>query len=332
MKRLIQIVCIAFAMLLTGTAPVAADEPDRARVTVSGISSGAYLATQVHVALSDRVDGVALLAGGPWRCAEGSIAHALGRCISGQALDVQAFIDAVRAAAQQGLIDDPAGLAGDRVWLFIGAADPVVNPALTRATAEFYRAFTADDGIRLVTGPDATHGWPTLSNGKPCGEMGDAYINACDFDAAGQLLTHLYGPLAPPAKANADRLEAMQQAGLVPDGAGFADTGFVYLPSSCSDRPEDCRLHIALHGCRQGAEFIGERFARETGLNAWAESNAIVVLYPQLNTSAYNPQGCWDWWGYTGAGYDLREAPQIRGIAALIDSWTSGHPQGVTRQ
>jgi hypothetical protein len=32
----------------------------------------------------------------------------------------------------------------------------------------------------------------------------------------------------------------------------------------------------------------------------------MVLLYPQATTSGlipYNPKGCWDWWGYTGADY-----------------------------
>ncbi|MCB1574574.1 MAG: hypothetical protein KDI80_11380, partial [Xanthomonadales bacterium] len=46
---------------------------DPSRTTVSGLSSGAYMATQAHMAFSDHIAGVALLAGGPYGCAEGSL-------------------------------------------------------------------------------------------------------------------------------------------------------------------------------------------------------------------------------------------------------------------
>jgi poly(3-hydroxybutyrate) depolymerase len=291
-------------------------------VTVSGISSGAYAATQVHVALSGTVSGAALLAGGPYRCAEGQLAHALGRCISGQGLEAGPLVEAARAAAEAGDIDPLAALADDRVWLFHGRADPIVAAAVNTAAAEFYRALLPETAVTVVDDMAVTHGWPTLEQGAPCGEMGGDYINACGYDAAGALLQHLYGPLEPPAPAGDGGLRPMQQASVVPEGGSFADTGYVYIPSSCEQDVAACRLHVAFHGCRQGKEFLEDRFARGAGLNEWAESNGIIVLYPQVNSSLFNPQGCWDWWGYTGPAYDLRSGPQVAGVAALIEAWS----------
>ena len=31
-----------------------------------------------------------------------------------------------------------------------------------------------------------------------------------------------------------------------------------------------------------------------------------------------NPEGCWDWWGYSGADYTVRSGVQIQAIAAMI--------------
>lgn len=59
-----------------------------------------------------------------------------------------------------------------------------------------------------------------------------------------------------------------------------------------------CRLHVAFHGCRQFAESVGTVFVEHSGLNAWAESNNIIVLYPQTVNSdvlPFNPKACWDW-------------------------------------
>lgn len=292
------------------------------RVTVSGISAGGYAAVQVHVALADAVSGAAVIAGGPYHCAEGNLAHALGRCISGEELDTAPLADGARAAAADGAIAPVESLSDDRVWLFHGLADPIVNVAVTRGLREFYAAFVPDEAMTLVDDVAVTHGWPTVDRGHPCGEMGGDYINACDYDAAGAMLQHLYGPLEPPTKAIEANLRPMDQAAIATEGSSLADSGYAYVPESCASNPGECRLHLSFHGCRQGKEFIGDSFARQAGFNEWAESNNIVVLYPQVSKSMMNPQGCWDWWGYTGADYDRRDGKQIAGIAALIAAWS----------
>ena len=51
-------------------------------VTVSGMSSGGYMATQFHVAHSDWVKGAGILAAGPYYCAKGDITTALAQCVN----------------------------------------------------------------------------------------------------------------------------------------------------------------------------------------------------------------------------------------------------------
>lgn len=315
---------LALVVLASALATLAvAGEPAQPRVTVSGISSGAYLATQAHVALSATIDGAALLAGGPYHCAEGNLGNALGRCISGTGLQAAPLLEATRAAAAAGSIDPIETLAGDRVWLFHGQADAVVNAGVNVALQDFYRALLRTEDVTVVDDIPVAHGWPTLESGNSCGEMGGDFINACDYDAAGALLQALYGELNAPVPAHEEGLQSLDQASLVPDGGSFAATGFAYVPQACAETPAECRLHLVFHGCRQGQQFIADRFARQSGLNEWAESNRIVVLYPQIESSAMNPQGCWDWWGYTGADYDVRSGKQIAGAAALINAWSN---------
>lgn len=320
--RISRMLGILVLSLLTAGLGAFADDGPSGRVTVSGISSGAYAAVQSHIALSNTISGVAAIAGGPYHCAEGNIMQALGGCISGADLDVSPLIEATRTAANAGAIDPLGALTHHRVWLFHGQADPVVNSAVTVALADFYKEFVPENAVVLVDNVAATHGWPTRDRGVACDQMGGDYINACDYDAAGELLRHLYGPLNAPLPVREDGFQSLDQASIVPEGGSFADSGFAYVPEACSDNPGECRLHLAFHGCRQGSEFVDDRFARMTGLNEWAESNRIVVLYPQANKSLVNPQGCWDWWGYTGADYDQRSGKQIAGVAALIAAWS----------
>ncbi|MEU5941728.1 hypothetical protein ABZ807_21650 [Micromonospora sp. NPDC047548] len=49
-------------------------------VYVAGVSSGGYLATQLHVAYSSRIRGAAIFAAGPYYCAQHNVAQALYGC------------------------------------------------------------------------------------------------------------------------------------------------------------------------------------------------------------------------------------------------------------
>ena len=62
-----------------------------------------------------------------------------------------------------------------------------------------------------------------------------------------------------------------------------------------------------------------------SGLNEWAEANQRVVLYPQATTSLANPQGCWDWWGFTESTWqldplhDTREGVQVKALMSMLE-------------
>ena len=102
----------------------------------------------------------------------------------------------------------------------------------------------------------------------------------------------------------------------------------MYVPAACA--AERCAVHVAFHGCRQNADAVGERFVREAGYNRWADTNRVIVLYPQTIARyfyVYNPRGCWDWWGYTGAQYATRNAPQIRAVMAMVERLSAPRPR-----
>jgi poly(3-hydroxybutyrate) depolymerase len=69
---------------------------------------------------------------------------------------------------------------------------------------------------------------------------------------------------------------------------------------------------------------VGQAFVRNAGYNRWADTNKIVVLYPQTGKGATN--GCWDWWGYDDANYAKKSAPQMKAIVAMMDRIGSGAP------
>jgi poly(3-hydroxybutyrate) depolymerase len=306
-------------------------------ITASGISSGAFMAVQLHVAHSRTVKGVGVLAGGPYYCAQGSLWAALNSCTTpttwAPVPPVELLRGEAEALARGGLVDPVANLATARVWLFAGKLDRVVEPPVVDATRRFYALFKPPpENLVLVADKPAGHGMITADAGVACGLTAAPYLNDCDFDAAGELLKHLLGPLEPPAAKETGRIVAFDQrpfAGGDAFAIGMGDAGFVYVPKACET--ESCRVHVALHGCRMSVEQIGERFVREAGYNRWADTNRLVVLYPQTTprngawfrdfrwSYVFNPRGCWDWWGYTGPQYANKAGPQVRAIKAMAD-------------
>ncbi len=279
------------------------------------------MAVQLHVAHSAQVKGVGVLAAGPYYCAQGSLWTALYNCMQPGSWsplpDPKILKQETDLLAKAERIDPTKNLAAARVWLFNGTRDRTVYPAVVHGLREYYALY----GVKteLVNKP-AGHAMPTVDAGtKDCVATREPYINDCDYDAAGELLRYVLGAVrAPAAKASGRLLEFEQEPHAA--GARMGDKGFVYVPKACEKGR--CRVHVALHGCRQSAEDIGDQFAREAGYNRWADGNRLIVLYPQAapswNFLAFNPRGCWDWWGYTGADYHTREGAQVKAVMAML--------------
>jgi poly(3-hydroxybutyrate) depolymerase len=296
---------------------------DGSSFTVSGLSSGGYMAVQVHVAHSARVQGVAALAAGPYYCAQGSLWTAMTRCMSTGAWtpvpDLRTLKTATESFARERLIDPISNLAKARVWLFSGTEDRIVEQAVVQALGDYYASFGAR--FVFVKHKAAGHGMVTENAGADCDASAPPFINNCAYDAAEELLRHLFGSLAPSAAQESGRLLAFDQREFADAYAvSMDDDGYAYVPRACET--ERCRVHVAFHGCRQGAERVGESFVRDAGYNRWADTNRLIVLYPQAIARywwTYNPRGCWDWWGYTGPRYATKEAPQIRAVLGMVE-------------
>jgi poly(3-hydroxybutyrate) depolymerase len=306
------------------------------QTTVSGVSSGGYMAVQFHVAHSAMIRGAGVIAAGPYFCAQSSVYTALVNCMKPTRLqpvpDVRLLAAEAASFAAAGTIDPPDNLARSRAWLFSGKRDETVDRAVVAALQRFYRQYLPADAIVFIDTLPAGHAMITLDAGAACSASQPPFINDCDFDAAGELLEHLAGPLQPPAREAAGRLVRFEQgefAGGAPDAASMAAEGFAYVPPGCERG--GCRVHVAFHGCRQGVDAVGEQFVRDAGYNRWAETNRLVVLYPQVVASygwtggiwsprfVFNPRGCWDWWGYTGPLYPTRAGAQMRAVRAMLD-------------
>jgi poly(3-hydroxybutyrate) depolymerase len=321
--RLFLVLLVALAGPVSAADPLPALEGRLDEITVSGISSGAYMAGQFHVAFSDSVRGAAIVAGGPYGCAGGSIAFALQRCMQ-TALgvpDPARLVAAARTAAGAGTIDPLDGLAGDRVYVFSGTNDHTVLPAVAATVPAFYaEAGVPAARLTFVDTVPAGHAFVTDGHGNPCAETGPPFVNDCGVDQAGSLLATLLGPLAPPSTSPQGRLLAFDQREFLtdPTAHGLDTTGFVYVPDACAAGP-GCRIHVAFHGCRQTASLVGDAFTAGAGYNAHADTNRVIVLYPQTHATGLNPNACWDWWGYDDPAYATRDGRQMAAVRGMLD-------------
>lgn len=360
-------------------------------VTVSGISSGGYMAVQTHVALSKIINGASIFAGGPYYCAQGSVYQATHVCMNPndpntvrQAPDVGQLVTLTMTNSLTGYIDENPqfNMSDDHLYIFSGSLDSVVDKIVVESLVDYYRHFVPSDRIVTEFNIEGEHCWPTNQDeyGEECEVLSSPYIGKCNFDGAKITFQTLYGedgikngkietnkikkglnsekvekenlwyvndnllefnqdPFIPyasstPPNSN-NHFETLFNSSsnsnfsnLLAVGAtsGIGSKGYVYVPTSCQNG-ETCHLHISFHGCLQNLELIGNSFAAYSGLNEWAENNNIIVLYPYISPSSaapVNPNGCWDWWGYTDYLYGAKQGIQLKFVRNLINHISNG--------
>jgi poly(3-hydroxybutyrate) depolymerase len=67
-------------------------------------------------------------------------------------------------------------------------------------------------------------------------------------------------------------------------GKGLAATAYAYVPSSCTGG-WGCDVHVVFHGCNQAYAKISDAYVSHAGYDEWAESNGVMILYPQTESS-----------------------------------------------
>ena len=327
-KKIIAVVTTAIVLLTTHGVGAVDTLPalgaSKSNVTVSGLSSGAYMAVQLHVSNSSRIHGAAVLAGGPYYCAKGITLYALYRCMDTLAGDPNPYYlaDFAKSVAVEGKIDPIDNLASSRVYIFGGTEDPVVKPPVVKSLIAFYQQVGVPDRqIKTDTVLRAGHTFATMNYGVPCAVTQAPFIGDCGVDMAGELLSALYDGLNPPAQTLTGRMVTFNQGKflLSAKSHGMDDTAYVWIPKDCEPDASQCQIHVALHGCEQGRERIGDTYATMTGYNRWADSNKMIVLYPQAFTTGTNPNGCWDWFAYDDVNYYTKNGRQIKTIMSMVD-------------
>ena len=322
---------------------LSAYQVDLSQTSVSGLSSGAFMAAQFETAFSGSLIGAGIVAGGPFYCSGAdypvppSSLVATTTCMN-PSLSLSGppnpalLLQLAKTFERTGAIDKLANLQKHKVYLFSGQADKTVATAVVDQAAAFYQqAGVPPQNIRYVTNVNAGHAIVTNNAANTvCAETKSPYINDCDFIQSQEILNHIYSNLKPAVTQLSGKIVKFDQSEFISGSyTSMSSDAYLYVPKACET--DTCKVHIAFHGCEQGANTIGDQFYNTTGYNQLADANKIIVLYPQVDSSSglffspLNPKGCWDFWGYSDPFNEIapnfysKTAPQMAAVKAMLN-------------
>ena len=306
---------------------------DIKQTSVSGLSSGAFMTSQLYVAHSDIMVGAGVVAGGPYLCAQSNASMPMWETASTTCMNpktsfsgpnTKKLVEKARQYAADKQIDPLENLKDDRIYLFSGKNDKTVTTQVVDETSNFFTSVgVPKTSIKYDRASlNAGHALITTNQYSECSVNGSPYINDCDYDQASEIIKQIYPGAKAPASTATGKLLAFDQKEFIAPAqfaqSSMSATGHLYVPQACEDGKNTCRVHVVIHGCGQSDETIGDKYYNGTGYNQVADTNNLILLYPQVNKSDANPRGCWDFWGYTDNNYYSRDGIQVKAIHAMI--------------
>ncbi|KAL4951554.1 Alpha/Beta hydrolase protein [Aspergillus filifer] len=282
-------------------------DPDT--ISVSGFSSGGFMAAQLGIAYSGLFKaGFGVFAGGPYDCARN---QPNSTCMNNNIPLIELPTVHMHSWSRKE-IDDVNNLKHRRIYFQTGTLDRTIGPNVVSQLNVQLSDFTFKENTTYIVTADAGHTFPTdfdSEGNSPCNLGGPPYISNCGYDGAGAVLEWLLGPLEP---RNTGRLSGeivpFDQSGEY-GASGMGSKGFLYVPAACRNGSVVCRLHVVFHGCTQSYDLIGKGFVQDTGYNQWADTNKLIMLYPQTTVDLSlhriwdgeehsNRFACWDGLGF----------------------------------
>ena len=356
--------------------------------SISGLSSGAFMTVQMHLAHSSRFCGAGIIAGGPFCCAEtfrdAAVLKGDANILTAYFLGMNPLIPSIapngsllanrarELAQDHNRLDDISHLRDHRIYLFSGIDDSVVYQSSVEQTRQFYLSLGINPrNLDWVNNIHAGHAIITANpEDSPLGTNQPPYINNGGFIQSHDILKTIYpdSHFTPTDTPLTGKLHRFSQVECMPGAseherrnnlkrASMSEFGYVYVPGSvvppqhpvhhahhtAANPPTtnpNVRLHMVMHGCKQGYNYIpvingrpdtanfppyGNRYITTTGYNEYADQNDMVVIYPQAegldNGEVQNPDGCWDWWGYTGDDFYSKQALQIQALSNMLQQF-----------
>ncbi|KUL82465.1 hypothetical protein ZTR_09943 [Talaromyces verruculosus] len=199
-----------------------------------------------------------------------------------------------------------ANLGQRKIYMWTGSSDTTVGPNVMNQLKAQLASFVNSANVSYVTTTGAVHTFPTDFNGagdNSCSFSTSPYISNCNYDGAGAALKWIYGSL------NARNTGTLSGSVLSFDQSGS-------------------------YGAN-GMDTTGYLFIQNTGYNKWADTNNMIILYPQAIPDytihaiwnggvLSNPNGCWDWVGWYGSNADQIGGVQMAAIVSQVKQIVSG--------
>ncbi|KAH6867573.1 Alpha/Beta hydrolase protein [Thelonectria olida] len=327
---------ISFAASGVAGAALNAYNVDPASVSVSGLSAGGFMAAQLGVAYSDTFKtGFGVFAGGPFDCARNQY---YTTCMYNNNPSITQPVANMKSWSGN-RIDSVANLKNRQIYMQVGSADTTVGPKPMNQLKSQLANFDDSSKVSFVSTNGAAHVFPTDFDGSgnsACNQAASPYISNCGYDGAGGVLRWMYGELhARNTGTLSGSVVSFAQTGSY-GASGMAGTGYLYVPQACQGGSIVCKLHVALHGCQQSYSQIGSKFIDNTGYNKWADTNDIIVLYPQATVDysvhsiwgglyLSNPNACFDWVGWYGSNADQKGGAQTTALVNQVKQLISGY-------
>lgn len=287
-------------------------------ITAAGISSGGAMATQFHYAHSANVRYEAQMAGAPYYCSQDNLAIA-DNCLLGIFSENLPGLESEAVSfGNSGSIDPTSNLSGSKGYFYSGVLDAVVAKASVQNSEKELQHFggTTIDNYNTWSG----HGWISPNGLVACPLTVTPFINNCGIDPEQTFLSYFYGTLKPKANNPSGSLIQFDQNTYTPGGVALAanldNTGWVYVPKSCAAGAA-CNLVVVFTGCLASQIEIGTLLMTNGNVDNWADTNNMVVLYPQLSVGF---GGCWDFYGYTGPNFAFKSGPQVQAVWNMVEA------------
>ena len=172
---------------------------DTGKATVSGLSSGGFMANQLGIAHSTYFKGIGIFAGGPYMCAGHNNYTACMYNASISAAQLTAMQGSINSFSTNGSIDNKSNIAPQKIYMFVGTSDSTVGPNPMNALHTQY----ANNGVpsanlSYISRSGTAHVFPTdfdATGNNACSTTASPYISNCGYDGAKAVLQHFYGTL-----------------------------------------------------------------------------------------------------------------------------------------
>src|SRR4051812_14070090 len=132
-------------------------------VSVSGFSSGAHMAAQMHFAYSKTIKkGAGIIAGGPVYCSQGNVAISVGPCMANTgSRNLPYLMSVVNTWSGNGYIDPTTNMSASRVYLLSGTIDSTVRQPVMDDLRTMYANYLPAANIYYKNNLAAEHSIPT---------------------------------------------------------------------------------------------------------------------------------------------------------------------------